>query len=223
MSVPIFEFRASNVRTAPHPSYHRIGKRVLDLSILVLAAPVVVPLIALLALFTALGGGSPFYAQRRIGVGGEEFRCWKIRTMVRDAENALPRLLAADPVLAEEWDRTQKLARDPRVTRLGALLRKTSLDEMPQLWNVLTGSMSLVGPRPFMPEQAVLYRGGRTDAEYYRMRPGLTGLWQVSRRNSGSFAERTIYDGQYWARMSLWTDLSILVRTVGVVLRGTGV
>ena len=143
--------------------------------------------------------------------------------MIPDADAALARILRDDPALDEEWRTTQKLARDPRVTRFGALLRRTSLDELPQLWNVLNGTMSLVGPRPFTPEQRGLYRNGRTDADYYHLRPGITGLWQVSRRNRGSFAERATYDSAYRNRLSVWTDLSILARTIVVVLRATGV
>jgi len=222
MTVPFSDFRDVQP-VVLHRAYKNVGKRLFDLSLLTLMAPVALPLIALLALITTLKGGQPFYAQRRIGQNGKEFRCWKIRTMVPDADAALQRLLQEDADLAAEWEHNQKLARDPRITRFGALLRKTSLDELPQLLNVLNGSMSLVGPRPFTPEQKDLYRGGRADAEYYRMRPGITGLWQISRRNSGSFGERAGYDSSYWANMGLRTDLAILVATVGVVLRGTGV
>ena len=223
MSVPFFEFRENAEPVIHRRVYATIGKRLFDLFLILLLAPVAVPLIAVLALVTMLSGRRPFYAQSRIGRGGREFKCWKIRTMTPNADESLVRILRENPALAMEWQNTQKLARDPRVTRVGALLRKTSLDELPQLWNVVNGTMSLVGPRPFTPEQKQLYRSGQPDAEYYRMRPGITGLWQVSRRNRGSFGERAGYDSAYWTKQGLVTDLAILVSTISVVLRGTGV
>ena len=142
--------------------------------------------------------------------------------MVPDADAALAQVLALDRGKAQEWARHQKLTDDPRVTRLGRFLRRTSLDEVPQLWNVMRGQMSLVGPRPFTPEQAGLYGSGLGGEAYYALRPGITGLWQVTRRNRGSFAERAEYDRRYAAGLSLGSDLSILSRTFGVVFRATG-
>jgi lipopolysaccharide/colanic/teichoic acid biosynthesis glycosyltransferase len=178
--------------------------------------------VALILLATWLEGGSPLYLQARVGRGGALFRCWKVRTMVRGADELLARLVEEDDDIAREWHHHQKLTRDPRITRLGRLLRRSSLDELPQLWNVLNGTMSLVGPRPFTPAQRGLYAGGRGDLAYYDLRPGISGLWQVSRRNAGSFAERVSYDEQYGRSVSLLTDLSILWRTFAVVLRATG-
>lgn len=223
MAAPLFEFRDDVAPVAPRRFYPAFGKRLLDLTLLVLMLPVVLPLIAAILFVTALGGGRALYSQVRVGRDGRLFRCWKVRTMIPEADAVLARILHNNGALAEEWRTTQKLARDPRVTRFGAHLRRTSLDELPQLWNVLSGTMSLVGPRPFTPEQRGLYRNGRADADYYRMRPGITGLWQVSRRNRGSFAERATYDSAYRVRMSFWSDLAILARTVVVVLRATGV
>lgn len=185
-------------------------------------APLVLPLVATVVAVTAMSGGRPFYSQARVGRGGRRFRCWKIRTMIPDADRVLADLIAEDPELADEWAEKQKLANDPRVTWFGRMLRKTSLDELPQLWNVLRGEMSLVGPRPFTPDQADLYHAGADDVAYYSLRPGITGLWQVSRRNCGSFAERAVYDHDYAGRLSLGFDLLILAQTVTVVLRGTG-
>lgn len=223
MAAPFFEFRDAVLSVARPSLYASHGKRFLDITVLLLALPVILPVMAVLVLGTAISGGRPFYSQLRVGRDGKTFRCWKIRTMVPDADAALVRLLAEDPSLAAEWQHSQKLSRDPRVTRFGALLRKTSLDELPQLWNVANGTMSLVGPRPFTPDQRDLYPGGRGAADYYRMLPGITGLWQVSQRNRGSFAERAVYDSAYFAQLGLLADLRILLRTVGVVLRGTGV
>ena len=198
--------------------YARRGKRALDLALLALGGPVALALVALLALLARLDGGPAFYSQTRVGRGGRRFACRKIRTMTPDADARLAALLAADPAAAVEWERRQKLSRDPRVTRLGRVLRATSLDELPQLWNVLTGEMSLVGPRPMTPEQEPMYPG----AAYYRLRPGLTGPWQVSDRHASEFAGRAAHDARYAREVSLWTDLKLLARTVGVVLRGTG-
>lgn len=223
MAAPLFEFRTDVVPLCRPSLYVAYGKRCLDLGLILAALPVILPVMALIAVLAALGGGRPFYSQMRVGRDGAIFRCWKFRTMIPDADAALARILAENPVLAAEWRQNQKLRRDPRVTRLGAFLRKTSLDELPQLWNVVTGTMSIVGPRPFTPDQRDMYPGGRGAADYYRMVPGLTGLWQVSPRNRSSFAERAIYDSAYFVQIGLVMDLRIILRTVGVVLRGTGV
>lgn len=199
--------------------YARFGKRALDLALLAISAPVVAPLIALLALMARRDGGPAFYGQSRVGRGGRLFTCWKIRTMVPDADALLEGHLAADPAARAEWDERQKLSHDPRVTRFGKFLRATSLDELPQIWNIVTGEMSFVGPRPFTPDQTHLYHG----RAYYRLRPGLTGFWQVGARNDVSFAARAIEDTRYGREMSLWVDVTTILRTVRVVMRGTGV
>ena len=165
-------FQSENVRPVPllGPSlprrlgvrrsiYHNLPKRALDLSLVVIGAMPVLLLVAVLALLVAGQGGRPFYRQLRVGQGGRQFWMWKLRTMRPDAEATLAALLAADPEARAEWARAQKLRADPRITRLGRMLRKTSLDELPQLWNVAKGDMSLVGPRPMMPEQQGLYPG----------------------------------------------------------------
>ena len=198
--------------------YRSAGKRLLDIALIVLALPIVLPVVTMLALLISLDGHSPFYRQKRLGRGGRLFTLWKLRTMVADADERLAACLARNPEARKEWETTQKLKNDPRITRFGRLLRKTSLDELPQLWNVLKGDMSLVGPRPMLPEQRHLYPG----RAYYALRPGITGLWQISDRNEGSFAGRAKFDTEYANAVSLKTDLGILLRTVRVVLRGTG-
>ena len=223
MAAPMFEFREFVAVEEPRGYYQTYGKRAFDLLILLLIAPVAIFALTLMIVAVWLSGGQPLYAQSRVGRDGRDFKCWKIRTMVRDADATLSQVLRSDPKLAEEWLRTQKLARDPRVTRIGAFLRRTSLDELPQLWNVLVGDMSIVGPRPFMPEQQGLYRMGSRYASYYNLRPGITGLWQVTRRNRASFAERADFDESYAARVTLLEDLRIFFRTFAVVLRATGV
>lgn len=200
-------------------SLYRAGiKRVLDVLLVLASLPVVLPIVAVLALLVARDGGKPFYGQERIGRGGRRFRMWKLRTMVIDADRKLEEFLARDPALRTEWESTQKLKADPRITRLGRVLRKSSMDELPQLWNVLKGEMSIVGPRPFMPDQSALYRGHA----YYRLRPGLTGFWQISERNDSDFAQRARHDTRYDRSLSFWTDLRVVLSTVRVVLRATG-
>jgi lipopolysaccharide/colanic/teichoic acid biosynthesis glycosyltransferase len=204
---------------SPLPAvYRRFGKRALDVALVLAAAPVVFLLVAVLALIVARDGGRPFYTQDRVGRDGRIYRIWKLRSMVADAEARLEAHLAADPAARAEWDHSQKLRHDPRITRFGRLLRKSSLDELPQLWNVLRGDMSLVGPRPMMPCQRALYPG----TEYYALRPGITGPWQVSSRNETGFAERARFDAGYHRDLSLATDLRLILATVRVVLRATG-
>lgn len=199
--------------------FYRIGgKRVVETIVVLLSAPVTLPLILLMALLVACDGKNPFFLQKRLGLNGRVFCIWKLRSMVVDAESRLKAHLDSDPEAREQWESTQKLKRDPRVTTVGRFLRKTSLDELPQLFNVLNGTMSLVGPRPMMVGQRHMYYG----RAYYRLRPGITGLWQISARNESEFVERVRYDEEYHRNLSGWLDLRILVRTVMVVLRGTG-
>ena len=198
--------------------YRSYFKRFLDVVAVLALALVVLPLVVLLAAVIALGGGSPFYSQPRVGRGGRVFKMYKLRTMVPNADAILQERLGASPELRAEWESTQKLKNDPRITRFGRLLRKTSLDELPQLYNVLTGNMSLVGPRPMLESQVALYPG----SAYYRLRPGVTGFWQISDRNECDFADRARFDEAYDRELSLGTDLRVLTATVGVVLRGTG-
>lgn len=198
--------------------YRDFGKRVLDIALIVLFAPPVLLVVLVLAFFVGRDGSPAFYRQKRVGRNGEIFWILKLRSMVPDADAALEAHLADNPAARAEWDRTQKLRNDPRVTPLGRILRKTSLDELPQLWNVVRGDMSLVGPRPMMPCQRELYSG----TAYYKLRPGITGFWQVSARNDASFAERAEFDTTYYEDLSFDLDLRVLMRTIGVVLRGTG-
>lgn len=198
--------------------YRNVIKRGFDVLSILLTMPLVFPIVALMALVVALDGHNPFYSQKRIGRGGRVFRMWKMRTMIPNAKDKLEDYLKANPEARLEWDATQKLKNDPRITRVGRLLRKSSLDELPQLFNVLFGDMSLVGPRPMMVEQKELYNG----TGYYNVRPGITGLWQVSDRNDCTFHERVLFDDAYDKGLSAKMDASILVRTVGVVIKGTG-
>lgn len=199
-------------------AYAHGAKRALDIFLVLISLPVTLPLIAVFAALVALKGGRPFYTQDRVGRGGRIFRMWKLRTMEPEADRNLENYLAHDPALRAEWDAHQKLRKDPRITALGHLLRKSSMDELPQIWNVLRGDMSLVGPRPMMPQQQQLYSG----SAYYRLRPGLTGLWQISARNESLFSYRSACDSRYERRLSLLLDVKIILFTFIVVLRGTG-
>ncbi len=191
-------------------------KRLFDfcaaLTALILAAPLFIPL----AILIRRDGGPVFFAHERIGRGGRRFPCLKFRTMVTDAKARLEHILATDPQAAAEWARDQKLRNDPRVTRVGRILRATSLDELPQLINVLRGDMSLVGPRPVVAEELERYGTDRTS--YLRVRPGITGLWQVSGRNQTTYEERVALDVRYVETWSFSQDLIILIKTVREVL-----
>jgi exopolysaccharide production protein ExoY len=208
----------SDLRGGQDRLYLRGVKRLIDLILVLLAAPFVLLVILPIAAYIRRDGHAPFYWSARVGRQGRTFRMLKLRTMVPDADATLEAYLASNPEAAAEWASTQKLKSDPRITRFGRFLRKSSLDELPQLWNVLTGDMSLVGPRPMMPNQRKMYPG----SAYYALRPGVTGPWQVSDRNESTFARRADYDLDYSRNVSLGHDAALIWRTLAVVLRGTG-
>jgi len=198
----------------------KIIKRVIDiigsLALLVLFSP----LFLIVALMVSLDGGPVFYRHKRIGRDGKPFGCLKFRTMILGAEACLNEYLSYHPEQRREWEQDQKLAFDPRVTAIGNVLRRLSLDELPQLVNVLVGEMSLVGPRPVTEGELKHY--GAAASAYLAVRPGLTGPWQVSGRNDVSYATRVAMDEAYVRNFSLWNDIVILLRTPGVVLSKKG-
>jgi Undecaprenyl-phosphate galactose phosphotransferase WbaP len=199
----------------------RLAKRLMDLLIVCLILPAVGFTIVLLGILVRLESPGPvFYGHRRIGRDHSSFCAWKLRTMQVNGDQLLQKALAEDGALREEWLRDRKLRRDPRITRVGRFLRKMSLDELPQLWNVLRGEMSLVGPRPIVEEEVAAY--GQNFSLYCRVTPGLTGLWQVSGRNTVSSRDRVRLDSYYVRNWSPWLDLHILARTAKVVLTGQG-
>jgi exopolysaccharide production protein ExoY len=207
------------VQSLPKSGPYKLGlKRVFDVVCVVLCLPFVLPLVAILALIVKRDGGPAFYKQERVGRRGRIYKIWKLRTMVENAAASLNDYLASNPEAAAEWALTQKLKKDPRITKIGLILRKSSFDELPQVFNVLLGHMSLVGPRPMMPEQRDMYPG----RAYYFERPGITGSWQVSKRNESSFADRARFDTDYVANMSFANDVKLLLATVSVVVNGTG-
>lgn len=163
---------------------------------------------------------APLYRQLRVGLGGKSFVCLKFSTMYPDSDELLRRYLRDNPLARMQWDTYRKLRNDPRITPFGRLLRRTSFDELPQLWNVLRGDMSLVGPRPIPFYELEAY--GSALSLYQSVRPGLTGLWQISGRNTLGYRERVMLDMLYIRNRTLWLDLVILIKTVGVVARGNG-
>ena len=207
----------------PAPAVPRLVgwcKRAIDIVGASIALILLAPVLLIVALLVAREGKPVFFYQTRVGRNGEGFRCYKFRSMVPDAERVLSDLLARDPAARAEWMCGQKLQKDPRITRLGRILRKTSIDELPQLWNVLKGDMSLVGPRPILPSQIVHY--GRSAKWYLAMRPGITGLWQVTARGDGDFERRVRLDCAYARNYRFADDFRILFKTVRVVLSGRG-
>lgn len=212
---------AAAASTSARP-YEAFGKRAFDLCLAVALTPIVAPVVLMLAFAVwASDGGRPFFGHRRIGRSGRVFLCWKLRSMVPDAEARLAGHLSADPEAAAEWAVFHKLTDDPRVTRLGDFLRRTSLDELPQLWNVLRGDMSFVGPRPVTRDELDDHYGAAR-AVYNALRPGITGLWQVSGRNDLDYAERVSLDVRYAASIAFVRDVWIILCTAGVIVRPTG-
>ena len=199
----------------------QLEKRIVDVVVSALGLVLLSPFFAVTALLIFIDSpGRVFYRQQRLGRNGRRFKLLKFRTMHLNASRILADELAAHPELKREWVRYQKLRCDPRVTRVGSFLRNFSLDELPQLWNVLKGEMSLVGPRPMLPDQRELY--GETFREYVRVAPGITGLWQVSGRNECTFARRAELDKEYIERWSLWLDIFTLLKTIKIVLLQQG-
>jgi undecaprenyl-phosphate galactose phosphotransferase len=197
-----------------------LSKRIFDTLLALVLIVLLSPLLLLLSLLLLGDGGKVIFSQKRVGKNGRTFNCFKFRTMALDAEDQLKLLLAQSPEHKLQWEKDQKLKDDPRVSALGGFLRRTSLDELPQLFNVLQGQMSLVGPRPIV--EAELQRYG-SDASYYLMvRPGMTGLWQVNGRNDLDYESRVYLDTWYVKNWSLWYDLVILIKTIRTVLSSKG-
>ncbi|MGD1896499.1 MAG: undecaprenyl-phosphate galactose phosphotransferase WbaP [Phormidesmis sp.] len=199
----------------------RLLKALLDKALVLFVGLACLPLIVLISLLVVVDSSGPiFYRQTRIGRRGKRFKVWKFRSMVVDADRVLEQYFERYPQLRKDWEKDQKLKDDPRITRVGKFLRQTSLDEMPQLWNVLRGEMSMVGPRPIVQEEVRRY--GDKFKLYLQVLPGITGLWQVSGRNNITYDERVNFDTYYVRNWSVWLDIYILIRTVKVVLAGDG-
>ncbi|GHU64653.1 undecaprenyl-phosphate galactose phosphotransferase WbaP [Spirochaetia bacterium] len=202
-------------------SWNLVIKRLLDLFIVITGGLILLPFFFIIALLIKLSSPGPvLYGHERLGRNSKVFKAYKFRSMVMDADKKLADLLASDPALREEWKATHKLKNDPRITKIGKLLRRTSLDEFPQLINVLKGEMSLVGPRPVV--QAEVEKYGENFQRIFSVTPGLTGLWQVSGRSDKDYAERISYDTYYLQSWSVWLDLWIIYKTPTAVLKGKG-
>ncbi len=199
----------------------RVFKRGIDVLLAGVGLVVTLPIMALVAIAISVDSRGPiFYRQNRIGFERRTIGIWKFRTMCSDADAVLKNCLENDPELRAEWMRDHKLRHDPRITKVGSFLRRSSLDELPQLWNVLCGEISMVGPRPIVREEIERY--GRDFACYCKVRPGITGLWQVAGRNHTTYEERVQLDAYYVNNWSVWLDILILCRTIPVIVSGDG-
>lgn len=195
-------------------------KRLFDVLFAIALLPILAPVILILWGLTRRDGGPGYFGHVRVGADGQAFKCWKIRSMCVDAEARLKTHLAENPDAAAEWARDFKLDNDPRITKLGNFLRKSSLDELPQIWNVLKGEMSFVGPRPIV--TAELDKYGRNQWAYFATKPGITGTWQVSGRNDVSYDERVQMDVEYLENISFLYDSKVILKTASSVLSRTG-
>ncbi len=220
-ATPAVAVRPERKTRAQVPANYFAMKRCTDLLVLTLFAPFYLPLMLALGMVVkATSAGPVFYGQRRVGYRGRYFKAWKFRTMVPNADQILEQYLDANPEMRDEWERDHKLRKDPRITSIGRVLRKTSLDELPQLWNVFVGQMSLIGPRPIVSEEIDKY--GDVFDDYKQVLPGITGLWQVSGRNNTTYERRVQLDKDYVSNWSLGRDLLILFRTIKTVLLREG-
>jgi lipopolysaccharide/colanic/teichoic acid biosynthesis glycosyltransferase len=197
------------------------AKRILDVVVASIALIFVLPLLVVVGVLIRLqDGGQAVYSQKRYGRNGRTFKCYKLRSMVANADQRLIEILAQDPDARIEWDQTQKLTHDPRITPLGRFIRKTSIDELPQLFNILKGEMSIVGPRPIVENEITKY--GEFYRDYCSVRPGLTGLWQVEGRSDTTYEQRVQLDVKYATTRNFTGDIMIMLRTVPAVLLSRG-
>ena len=210
-----------NLRNNLSRPYNRAIKRIFDLTLTICGGLMISPVLLVIAIMVGIDNrGRIIFAHKRVGTAGKKFPCYKFQTMIPNAEEKLKEYLAENPAAKREWEETFKLTNDPRVTKLGSFLRRTSLDELPQLWNVIRGEMSLVGPRPIV--QAEVERYGKNIREYYMVPPGITGMWQVSGRSDTTYPERVAMDTWYVRNWSVWIDIMYLFKTVKAVLQSKG-
>jgi len=204
-----------------HFKFNLILKRLLDIGLIILFLPLLIPVFLILMFLTKITSKGPiFYGHRRVGKNGKEFKCWKFRSMCIDSEEQLKKILAENPKMREEWEKDRKFQNDPRVTKFGKILRRTSLDELPQLINILVGQMSFIGPRPVTEPELLKY--GEYKDYVLSVTPGLSGMWQTSGRSDTDYEGRIALDTYYIQNWSLWLDIWILIKTVWVVLKGNG-
>lgn len=199
----------------------RFLKRFVDIFLLLISAPITIPLTVVVAIIVKLTSPGPvFYGHTRIGRNGRTFKCWKFRSMVIDADKQLEKILAENPQMRAEWEKDRKFTDDPRITKIGKILRKTSIDEIPQFFNILIGEMSFIGPRPVTEPELSKY--GDKANFILSVRPGLSGMWQISGRSDTGYEERVTLDSYYIQNWSVWLDVWIIIRTIYVVLKGKG-
>ena len=197
------------------------AKRLLDLSLIIISLPVVLPVCIVISILVAVSSPGPvLYGHVRVGKNGKPLKCWKFRSMYKDADKQLDKILRENPEMRKEWERDRKFVNDPRVTPLGKILRKSSLDELPQLWNIFLGQMSFVGPRPVTEGELVRY--GNSADFILSVTPGLSGMWQTSGRSDTGYEERITLDTYYIQNWSFWLDVWIIIKTVWVVFKGKG-
>jgi Undecaprenyl-phosphate galactose phosphotransferase WbaP len=202
-------------------SWNRGIKRFMDLLIVILGGLIILPFLLLIALLIKLtSSGKVLYKHKRLGLNGEYFYAYKFRSMISNSDEVLDKMLKTDPEIEKEWDLNHKLQNDPRITKIGKFLRRYSLDEFPQLINILKGEMSLVGPRPIVDDEIIKY--GEDFKRIFSLKPGLTGLWQVSGRNDTNYNDRVTYDTYYIQSWSPWLDLWVIYKTFGAVITGKG-
>ena len=220
---PIFRHDVLHLKVRTNLSSWKanLSKRIFDMVFATIALIILSPLLLFVSAMIKSDGGSVFFSQRRAGFKGRPFGCFKFRSMCTDSDDVLERVLASDSKLRKEYLDTQKLKDDPRITKIGKIIRKYSIDELPQLFNVLLGQMSLVGPRPVRPDELSSHYGGSADL-YKSSPPGITGLWQVSGRNDLDYQTRVRLDAWYIQNQNFWGDLKLIAKTVGVVLKGEG-
>lgn len=197
------------------------AKRILDLTLIIISLPVVLPLCIIIGIFVKLTSPGPaLYGHVRVGRNGQTLKCWKFRSMYRDADKQLDKILSQNPEMRRQWEKERKFINDPRVTKFGKFLRKTSLDELPQLWNIFLGEMSFVGPRPVTEGELVKY--GDSADYILSVTPGLSGMWQTSGRSDTEYEERITLDTYYIQNWSIWLDIWIIIKTIRVVIKGKG-
>ncbi len=213
------EFVGVNADTVVSPYLLSVKKRVFDVLIASMILLLLSPLLLVVIIALTSSGDGALYSQRRVGRNGKVFNCYKFRTMIPNAEGMLRVLIQFDPAIAKEWAETQKLKNDPRITRMGRFLRATSIDELPQLFNVIKGEMSIVGPRPFTEDQLAMYSRSAIQG-YLQVAPGLTGPWQVYARNDTTFNTRSHYDSLYYSQASMMHDLKLMIVTPIAMLNG---
>ena len=220
---PIFRHDVLHLKIRTNLSSWKVNlsKRIFDMFFATVVLILLSPMLLIVSALIKSDGGSVFFSQRRVGFKGSTFGCLKFRSMCTDSDDVLERLLASDDKLRKEYLDTQKLKDDPRITRIGKIIRKYSIDELPQLFNVLLGQMSLVGPRPVRPDELLSHYGESADL-YKSSPPGITGLWQVSGRNNLDYQTRVRLDSWYVQNQNFWGDLKLIVKTVGVILKGEG-